>query len=173
MIAVSKRLQLQLIAFGYACVLLYGVCAWYVRDLAALRDPAYSSGGMWAFGDTLLDMFLFLLALAPTFFLMRLMAGEEAIFGVYSKVAVAATITAPFCVAMLATMAIHPLPQWLQGLFVDRLWYSPAVLAILGLSRVLGRRHRLKRLLTCALAIESATLVGSLAVFILLAKAHQ
>lgn len=173
MTAISKRLQVQLIAFGYASILLYGVYTWYVRDLAALRDPAYSSGGMWAFGDLLLNMFLFGLFLVPTFFLLRLLAGEERVFAVYSKIALAVTCSAPLCVAILTTMKWHPLPLWAQDVCMNRLWYSPAILVILVLSRILGRRHRLKRVLTCALSVELGTLVGSIAVFVLLAGAHQ
>jgi len=65
-VTISRRRQLQLILLGYAIVVVYGAAAFFVRYLAALRDPQDSSGGMWAFGDLMLGVFVFGLLMVPT-----------------------------------------------------------------------------------------------------------
>ena len=170
-LTISKRLQMQLIAFVYATLSLYAVYQWHLRHLAELQNPIDASGGMWAFGDEILNLFLFCLFLVPTFFLLRFMAQEDRVFVVYCKLALVVTLTAPLFTAML--MIFHPLPRMAEDLCVMRLWRSPMVLIILALSRILGRHHRLKRLLSYSLAVEFVTLVGTVAMFIFSSSSHH
>src|SRR5438270_8393340 len=102
-----------MIAFSYAVLSLYATWQWHFRYLAELENPIDSAGGMWAFGDLLLNLFLFGLFLIPTFFLLRLVARDDRPFAIYAKVAFAVALTAPLAGAVLA--AIHPLPKWAEN----------------------------------------------------------
>jgi hypothetical protein len=172
--AISRRLQLELIGAGYAAVLLYAVYAFFQRYLYTLREPIESSGGMAAFGDELLTLFVFLLFLVPTFFLLRLLANSDRVsqsdrfYSVYAKVLLAVSLTDPLSVGLLALFHRSLL---IQNLCVTRLWRSPCVLVVMAMSRVLGRRSQGKRLITWALLIEAGTLIVSFAVFMALARA--
>lgn len=167
----SKRLQCYLIAFGYAAVLFASAILYYQRHLAELQNPVDSAGGMWAFGDLMLDVFVFGMFLVPTFFLLRLMSQADSLYATYSKILLAISLTAPLAVLLLVIFKSNSQP--LQDTCFDRLFRSPAVLVILILSRIFGRHHRLKRLITYALGIEGLTLVGCIATFVLLAGAHS
>jgi len=173
---ISRRLQLELIGAGYASVLLYGTYEFWQRHLYELREPIDSAGGMAAFGDEMLTLFVFALFLVPTFFLLRLMANADRMaqadrfYDVYARLLLAVSFTAPLAVALLA---LFHRSMTIQNLCVTRLWRSPCVLAVMAMSRVLGRRSRSKRLLTWSLLIEAGTLVASFAVLALLARAHQ
>lgn len=172
---ISRRRQLQLILLGYAIVVVYGAAAFFVRYLAALRDPQDSSGGMWAFGDLMLGVFVFGLLMVPTAFLLRYFAQSDQAFTTYSKIALAASITAPPCALILAIWQgiWHNMPMWLQDQLASRLYYSPAILIVILMSRVLGRRQASKKLLNYALAIEGVTLIAVVAIFLGLAGAHE
>ena len=173
--SLSKRLQLQLVALGYATLVLYGVVVWYRRDLLELQNPVDASGGMWAFGDELLWMFLFALFLVPTFFLFRIIRQSEDAFTTLTKVALAVSLTAPLCALLLALqLAVMPHhPQFVEDWCTTRLWRTPMVLVVLAMARCIGRRQKAKRLLTYALIIEGGTLVGGFALFAILARAHS
>lgn len=166
----SRRLQLELIGAGYAAVLMYAVFAFYQRYLYSLREPIESSGGMAAFGDEILTLFIFGLVLVPTFFLLRLMAQVDTIYAFYSKVLLGVSLTAPIAVALLV---LFHRSLVVQNVCVMRLWRSPCVFVALAMSRLLGRRNPKKRLITWALLIEGGTLIVALAVFVGLARAHQ
>ncbi len=166
----SRRLQLELIGAGYALVLMFAVFEFFQRYLYTLREPVDSAGGMAAFGDEILTLFVFLLAMVPTFFLLRLMAQSEAVYAVYAKVVLAVSLTAPICVGLLA---LFHRSLTVQNICVMRLWRSPCVLVVMAMSRVLGRRNPTKKLITWALLIELGTLIASIAVFMGLAGVHE
>ncbi len=157
------QVQATLILIGYAAVLTGGVWLEYERDLAALRDPVYSSGGMWAFGDEMLAWYIFFFFLIPTFFLIRLFSDFPETFAAYSKVALWASLTAPLClgVTLLGSLthnnAIFDPLLW-------RTWRAPFVLMVLVMSRFFAGAGAAKRLLNRALLIEG----GSLAIFVTL-----
>jgi len=65
------------------------------------------------------------------------------------------------------------MPMWLQDQLASRLYYSPAILIVILMSRVLGRRQASKKLLNYALAIEGVTLIAVVAIFLGLAGAHE
>lgn len=165
--AISRRLQLELIGAAYALVFLFAAAEYFQRYLYTLREPIDSAGGMAAFGDEMLTIFVFLLFLAPTFFLLRLMAGNEGVFSAYSKILLAVSITDPICVGLLAVFHRSILAQNVCG---ERLWRSPMVLTVMIMSRVTGRRSPSKRLITWASLIEAGTLVACVVVFMVLAR---
>ena len=171
----SRPRQLALIVAGYAAVAVYAATMYFTRYLAALRDPAYSSGGMWAFGDLMLDVFVFILLLVPTFFLLRYFGQSDKAFATYSKIAFAVSLTAPACALILGIWQgiWHNMPIWLQDPLFTRLFWSFAVLLILAMSRIIGRRQASKKLLNYALAVEGVTMVAMIAIFLGLAGAHE
>jgi hypothetical protein len=171
MAMLSRRLQLAAVVFGYIIVLIYATYLYYGRHLAELRDPQSAAGGMWAFGDLLLNLFVFLLFLVPTFFLLRLLAQSGPVFAAYSKIALLVSLTAPLCGLALVIYKSRPLA--LENLCVTRLFYAPFVLLILGLSRFLGRRQPAKRLVSYALAIEGFTFLALVVVMFATMGAHQ
>jgi hypothetical protein len=174
-VTISRPRQLQLIVCGYAAVTLWAAAVYFARYLAALRDPAYSSGGMWAFGDLMLDVFVFFAFLVPTLFLLLYMAQSDKAFTKYSKIALSVSLLTPVCAVVLAVWQgiWHGMPVWWQDQLFTPLYWSPAVLVVLAMSRVIGRRQASKKLLNYALAIEGGTLVVILAIFIGLAGGHE
>jgi hypothetical protein len=62
--------QLLLVAAGYVAVLAYAANAFHVRSEYALNHPAdvAASGGMYAGGDLILEIFVAFLLMIPTFF---------------------------------------------------------------------------------------------------------
>jgi len=156
---------------GYAAVAVYAATMYFTRYLAALRDPAYSSGGMWAFGDLMLDVFVFILLLVPTFFLLCYVAESDQAFAKYSKLALGVSLTAPLCALVLGLWQgiWHNMPIWLQNPLFTRLFWSMAVLIVLAMSRIVGRRKASKKLLNYAMAVEGVTLVVIVAIFVGLA----
>jgi hypothetical protein len=171
--AISRRLQLELIVAGYALIFLFAAAEYFQRYLYTLREPVDSAGGMAAFGDELLSIFVFLLLLAPTFFLLRLLANPQRVaqsdqfYAVYAKVLLVLSITNPLALGLLALFHNSVLAQNICG---TRLWRSPMVLVVMVMSRVLGRRSPRKRLITWAILVEGGTLVASAAVFVMMAR---
>src|SRR3954465_9814272 len=98
---------------------MFAVYEFFQRYLYSLREPIESSGGMAAFGDEILTLFVFLLFLAPTFFLLRLMAQSDGVYTVYAKILLAVSITAPICVGLL--ILFHRF-MVIQNICVTRLW---------------------------------------------------
>jgi hypothetical protein len=173
MSAISRRLQLEFILLGYAAVVLFASYSYFQRHLAELQDPqgAMGSSGMWAFGDLMLATFIFCLVMVPTFFLLRFMAQSEPMFAMYSKVALAFSLTAPICGLLLVIVKTRP--QAWENLWLARLLIAPYVIFVMLLSRLLGRKTRSKRLVSFALAIEGITFVSLIAAFMVMARAHQ
>lgn len=151
------RVQLALIGCGYLVVLAYGAVLQYTRYLAALQDPAYSSGGMWAFGDEMLAWWIFLLAMGPTFLLLLVIRQDETAYVRLAKVLFWFSLTGPIClaVAVLGNLLHH-------GNLVDplvwRSWRAPFVLMVIAMSRILAKPNAAKRLLTRAALIEGGAL---------------
>ena len=167
---VSRRLQLELIGAGYAAALMYGAYRFWIWHLYELREPIDSSGGMAAFGEEMLTLFVFALFLVPTFFLLRLMAQSDGVYDVYAKLLLAVSVTAPISVVVLALFHRSLLIQDICG---TRLWRTPCVLVVMAMSRVLGRRSPSKKLISWAMVIEAGTLIVAFAVFAVLARGHE
>jgi len=170
--AISSRLQVELIAFAYASLLLFAAFEWYIRHLAELRYPIDAQGGMWAFGDEILTYFLFFLFLFPTFFLLRLMAKSERVYNCYARVAFAAAFTAPLGLVLL-NADISKIYSAIAEAALMRLFRSPMVWTVLVMSRILARSKQAKRLMNWAVATETLTIVCSIAMLFLAARHHS
>ena len=163
--SLSPRMQLGLIGLAYALVVAYGVTAELARELAAARDPAYSSGGMWAFGDELLAWNIFFLFMVPTFFLLRFMRQHDGAYASFSKVLFGVSLTAPILVGIFLLGAFAG-SNTIKDAAVYRFWRAPFVLVVMGLSRLMARVDVAKRLLTKALLIEGGTFAILITLFI-------
>jgi len=162
--AISRQAQLRLIGEGYGLLVAAVVGALYQRHVDKVRDPfglavsnTYADAAAWV------TIFLCLMFLVPTYFLLRTMAQSDAFFAVYSRILLALSVTAPVCFAM----SLHTDSLTLGDLCVERLDFSPFVLVLLAMSRVMGRHRRGKRLITWAFAIELLTLVPFVATHVL------
>jgi hypothetical protein len=118
---------------------------------------------MYAFGDALLAIFLALLFLIPTVFLVRVMANFEAVYGRYSRALLALSLTAPACLAMLC-LGGDRTPALIAALGTYRLFASPFILVGMAVSRWFGRRSAARHLISCAFLVEAVTLGVGVAV---------
>ncbi len=151
------RVQLSAIGCGYLVVLAYGAAMQYARYLAALQDPAYSSGGMWAFGDEMLAWWIFLLAMGPTFLVLLVIRQHETTYVRLSKILFWFSLTAPVCLALSVVGNLLHHASLVDPL-VWRVWRGPFVLLVIGMSRILAKPDVAKRQLTRAALIEFGTL---------------
>jgi hypothetical protein len=165
--AIPERVQFYLIAFGYASILTFWALITFQRHLVELQDPAAASAssGMWAAGDAMLGLATGFLLMVPTFFLLRILARHESAYNTYSKAALAITLTAPLALGLLASGTL-PHAGFLENNTLLRLLYSPFVIIILAMSRMLARFETAKRLLMYALSAESLTLLLTIAMFL-------
>jgi len=157
-IEVPWRVQLGLVAAGYAAVLTFAAAAITYRHLAALRNPADFNGGMAAAGDWMLEIFIGGLLLIPTFFLALVIRKREAIYTAFSRVLFGFSLTAPISLGLVMIPAIGQTDSMLGSLCGYRLFGLPMVMTWLGAGRLLARFRPAKRLLSWALAIEAMTL---------------
>lgn len=170
---IAWRIQLEVIASAYAGILLMGTFWFYQRHLQELSDPqaAMASSGMWAFGDLILVVFLYLLCLIPTFFLLRLMRTNEVVYDNYAKIVLAVSLTSPLCLAALSFHVGENIAV-LENFFALRLFNSPLVFGLMVMSRLFARQRPAKRLINWSMLTEVATLVGALAIALLQDKPH-
>ena len=157
-------MQFGFVATGYAVVLVVTAASLFVRHLVALQDPAAASGGMAAFGDTLLFLFLGCLFLIPTAFLIWIIAKSEALYTAYSRILLGLSLSAPVCLSVVAFGENH-VAQSLSWFCFFRMLESPIVLVGMGMSRFAARFARAKRLSSYALLIEGLTLGFAVAGF--------
>ena len=163
----SWRLQVGFIASGYAAVLvvaavlLYGRYLWE-RDHAA---EVATSSGMYAGGDALLAIFIACLFMIPTVFLVWFMAKFEAPYTRYSQLLLGVSLSAPVCLGAFY-FGENYLAQILVFLCLFRLFWSPPILVGMGVSRLVARFDRAKRLTVYALLIEGLTLGIAVALLI-------
>jgi hypothetical protein len=162
---IPRRAQLWLIALAYAAVFVVAAILLYERHLQELKYPDEASGGMWAAGDTLLDIFLACLFMVPTIFLIWVTARFEAFYTAYSKFLLGLSLSAPVCLSVLYLGEKH-VGQSLIGLCLYRLMWSPFILVGMGISRFAARFDRAKRFASFALLIEVLTLAIAFALLI-------
>jgi hypothetical protein len=163
--SISWRVQLGLIALGYAAVLVVAATLLYGRHLQELEYPAEASGGMWAAGDALLYILIACLFLVPTVFLIWVTARFEAFYTAYSKFLVGLSLTAPVCLSVLFFGENH-VGESLINLCLYRLMWLPFILVGMGISRLVARFDRAKRFASYALMIEGLTLAIAVALVI-------
>jgi hypothetical protein len=157
--------QLGIVACGYAVVSAVAGALLFVRHLQELKYPAEASGGMWAFGDIFLWIFIACLFLVPTALLIWITARFEAFYTAYSKFLLGLSLSAPVCLGVLNLGGNH-VGESLMILCMYRLMGLPFILAGMGISRIVARFDRAKRFASYALVIEGLTLVIAVALVI-------
>jgi hypothetical protein len=97
----SWRVQIKLVALGYAAVSVVAAALLIGRHMQELMYPADASGGMWAFGDAILYIFIACLFMVPTGFLIWATAQFEAYFTGYSIFLLGLSLSSPVCLIVL------------------------------------------------------------------------
>jgi hypothetical protein len=154
-----SRLQLRLVAAGYAVVVAISALLIFSRYLIYVRNPqdVAAAGGMYAGGDLLLEIIICFLFLVPTAALVFVIRKSESAYTAYAKVLLGLSSTAPISLGFLF---IPVLNQWYWGdACIFRLFAIPIVVVVLIFSRWLTRFARARRLISYALLIEGLTLV--------------
>ena len=165
MTSITLRVQLGFVATVYGAVIAVAAALLYMRHLQELRYPAEASGGMWAAGDAMLWIFIICLFIVPTVFLVWIIAKFEAIYKTYSQLLLGFSLSAPVCLSALYFGESY-LTDGVKNLCVDRLFWSPVLLLGIGVSRLVARFGRAKRLVSYALLIEGLTFATAIALFI-------
>jgi hypothetical protein len=124
-----------------------------------------AAGGMYAFGDLLLGIFIVCLFMIPTLALIWVMAKSEAVYTAYSQLLVGISLTAPVSLSLVWLGEKH-VPQSLALLGLCRLLLSPFMLVGAGFSWVVTRFDRAKRLVVYALVIEGLSAAVGVALLI-------
>jgi hypothetical protein len=162
---IPRRAQLWLIALAYAAVFVVAATLLHERHLQELKYPAEASGGMWAAGDLILDIFIACLFMVPTAFLIWFTARFEAFYTLYSKFLLGLSLSAPVCLSMLF-LGEKRVGESLINFCLYRLVWSPLILAGMGISRLVARFDRAKRFASYAVLIEVLTLGIAVALFL-------
>jgi uncharacterized membrane protein len=171
--ASPSRLQLRLVQASYAVVVAVSALLIYMRYLQYVRNPqdVAASGGMYAGGDLMLEIFICFLFLVPTVALVFVIRKSESAYTAYAKVLLGLSLTAPISVVSLA---IPVLNQWYWGdAFIFRLFAIPIVVVVLIFSWWLTRFAHARRLISYALLIEGLTFVAIVAGLFLLSKSSH
>jgi len=167
--SISWNRPLTLVAGAYVAAIAISVLLVIQRYFQYVRHPddVAASGGMWAGGDLILEMFIVGMFLVITFFLMLVITKSETAYTTYAKVLVGLSLTAPFSVAVVSLSALQIEVPVLGWVCMFRLFASP--LAVLGfaLSRLFARFPRAKKLTVYAFLIETVTLIVMVALLFL------
>jgi len=163
--SIPWRVQMGLVVFGYAAALVVAAALLFVRHLQELKYPAEASGGMWAFGDLLLYVFIACLFMVPTVFLILVTARFEAFYTAYSKFLLGLSLSAPVCLGVLY-LGENQVGEALLNLCLYRLLWVPFILVGMGISRLAARFDRAKRFVSYALVTEGLTLAIAVALLI-------
>lgn len=169
------RAKLGTVATGYALVLAAAIVLVYGRHLQYVNHPqeGEASSGMYAGGDWILEIFIGLLLLMPTFLLVLILRKSESLYTRYSKFLLALSLTAPLCLGVFSIPAVNQSNMLLGYVCLDRLFGSPIVIIGLAVSRLAARFDRAKRLISYALSIEVLTLLLLVALLLFPAAAHR
>lgn len=155
------RARLFWIAGAYAAVLAVSAALICARYMAYVTHPAdvAAYGGMWAGGDLALEVIVVGMLLVVTFFVALAIFKYDAAYTTYSKIMVAWSLTLPASVAYIAVTAKTQDNSLLGWFCLYRVFAAPIMLMGFGMSRVLARFPKAKRLTTYALLIEGLTVV--------------
>jgi hypothetical protein len=162
---ISLRIQLGLAGLAYAAVSLVAAALLFLRHLQELRYPADAAGGMWAFGDLLLWVFIAFLFAIPSALLVWVTARFESIYKIYSQLLLGISLSGPVCLSVVVLGNSH-LAESVSNLCLYRLIGSPLILLGIGVSRLAARFDRAKKPLSYALLIEGLTLATAVALLI-------
>ncbi len=120
---------------------------------------------MWAAGDAMLQIFIACLFMIPTAFLVWVIAKFESFYKAYSQLLLGLSLSAPVCLSVL-TLGENYIAQSVSILCLYRLLWSPLILVGIGVSRLVARFDRAKRLVSYAFLIEGLTLAIAVALVI-------
>ncbi|HXC00377.1 MAG TPA: hypothetical protein VNU74_08250 [Terriglobales bacterium] len=163
----SWRTQIWLIASGYAAFLAVAailILARYLLEHFHRADVA-AAGGMYAFGDLILAIFIVCLFMIPTVFLVWVMAKHESVYTTYSQLLVGVSLSAPVCLNLFYFGRNH-MAESLITVCLFRLVASPFILLGIGVSRFVARFGRAKKLTSYALLIEGVSLGIAIALLV-------
>jgi hypothetical protein len=164
--SISSRVQWWLIAIGYAAVIAFGATASYRRYLWELENPVEAMGGMAAGGDLIMGIFLALLLMIPTFFVVRLIAKAETSCNKYARFLVGLSLSAPVCMAVVF-FSLNHVPDVIGYACIWRVFLSPLVLCGMGVSWWMVRTFRDARRWTAySLLIETLTILAAIVVLV-------
>lgn len=164
-----------MVAFGYCAVLAAAAVLIVERYFQYVNHPAdvAASGGMYAGGDLLLEMFIGGMLLVLTFFLVLVIYKAETAYTIYSKVLLGLSLTAPLSVGLISIPAVNQGMNVLGEVCMFRLFASPLVIAGMGMSRLFARYPRPKRLTVYGLLIEALTFALLVTLLILPVHFHH
>ena len=151
-----------LIGLGYAAVVVIAAGLLFGRYWLERHNPD-AAGGMYAFGDLILYIFVVCLFMIPTFFLVWVMAKFEGLYTAYSQLLVGISLSAPVCLSLFLAKNVA---ETLRSLCLVRLVCVPFLLVGIGASRLLARFDRARKLTLYALLIEGLTMGVGVALFI-------
>jgi hypothetical protein len=160
---ISWRAQWWCVGAGYAAVSAVAVAAILGRFVMERRYAA--SDGMYAAGDLFLGIFIVCLFMIPTVALIWVMSKSEALYTGYSQLLVGISLSAPVSLSLF-WWGNKYLSQNLLLLCLCRLLLSPFALVGTGVSRLVARFARAKKLVSYALLIEGLTLAVSVGLLI-------
>jgi hypothetical protein len=130
-----------------------------------------ASGGMWAFGDLMLELFIAGLFSIPTLLLAFFIRNSETAYTKYAQVLLGIAFTAPISIGAMAIPAVGQSGTGFLGclgwLCLGRVSASPVFLAGVVCSRLLTRFKRAKRLIIYGLLVELGTYALLLAAVLL------
>lgn len=161
MLRVPWKIQIGLVAFGYAMALgIAGILiAWRYWQYVTHPADVAASGGMWAGGDLMLELFICGMLMVVTFFLVLVIYKYETAYTNYAKVLLALSATAPVSVGIIAIPAVSQGISLVGWACLFRVFASPVVLVGLAMSRLFARFPKARRLTNYALMVEGFTLV--------------
>jgi hypothetical protein len=165
--------QAGVVAGGYGSVLLLSAALLFMRHLQYVRyaDTADASGGMWAFGDWMLELFIAGLFLVPTLVLAFFLRKCEPAYTRYAQALMGIALTAPVAIGSFFVPAIAQSGSGFLGglgwLCLGRVSAAPVFVVGLVASLLLARFKRPKRLITYGLLIEVGTYVFLLGTILL------
>lgn len=165
-----SRVQLGLVAAGYAVAAAVSALLIFARYLTYVRNPqdVAAAGGMYAGGDLLLEFIICFLVLVPTAGLVWVIRKSESLYTAYAKTMLGLSVTAPLAAGLLVVPVLN---QWYWGnVCIFRLFAIPIMVVVLIPSWLLTRYARARRLISYALLIEGMTFMVMVAGLFLFAK---
>jgi hypothetical protein len=162
----------MVVMVGYLAVLAVSAVLVFARYRQYANNPAdaIASGGMYAFGDWLLEIFIGFLFLIPTFVLAVVLRASEIGSTRYAKTLLGVSLTAPMSAAALLIPAVMEGNSVVGWLATYRLSAEPILVLWLTVSRWLTTFARAKRLISYALLIEVGSIALLIAVLFLLSN---
>lgn len=169
------RTQLALVGAGYAVVAAISALLILLRmyQYATNAADAAASGGMWAGGDLILEVFICFLFFVPTIALMLVIWKSESASTTYAKFLLGFSLTAPLSVAATFIPALNRSFTVFDGACIFRLFAMPLVVIFLVFTRWWARFARTRRLISYALLIEFLTCAFMVAMLFLPFKGHR